>query len=277
MSSKLSATVLSLIAGVALMADSLKVEQVEINGTKGIERLRFKSPLDGVEDFALALPPKGGSAIWIVNIHGHGSKGDQLFTRPDIKAKWLPVFIERGFGILTPNVRGNSWMGEAAAADLHGLLQTVRERYGVKGFIFVGGSMGGTSSLIYASLHPEDVMACVALCPATDLPSFRDFAGAQQAPVMKEIAAAIDSAYSSDRAKMQAHSALLRFERLKMPLYIVHASDDPIIPVAQSRLLAKAMAGSPDFKYIEIPGGHDSPLPFAPEGLAWVCERMRGL
>jgi len=259
------------------MLKNLKTAKVEINGVRGIEKFTFTSPLDGVEDFALALAPKHASktGIWIVNLHGHGSNGDQLFTRKDMKDTWLPAMIDGGYGILAPNLRGNSWMSEAAAKDLQTLLRLVRERYGVKGFIFVGGSMGGTSCLIYASLHPEDVMACVALCPATDLPSYREFCGKGGMPILNEIAGAIDAAYPGGRNTLQAHSALVHADALKMPLFIAHATSDPTIPVEQSRRLAKAMTRMPDFKYREIPGGHNSPLPLMPEGLKWVTERLQ--
>lgn len=253
--------------------DNLKSQTAEFGECKGIERLDFKSGVDGTEDFALALPPKD-SDIWVVCLHGHGSRGDQLFTRPDIKAQWLPDFLNHGFGILAPNIRGNSWMCDAAVKDLHALLQEIRRRYGARGFIFVAGSMGGTASLIYASIHPGDVMACIALCPATDLPSYRAFAGTRPAPVMKEIAAAIDKSYGDDKGKIAAHSALARKDALTMPLFIVHATDDPTIPVEQSRMLANALAGRPNFKYVEIHGGHDSPLPYEPEGLSWICGKL---
>ena len=43
---------------------------------QGVRQLAFRSGADGVEDWALVWPPDRGSH-WCVNIHGHGSRGDQ--------------------------------------------------------------------------------------------------------------------------------------------------------------------------------------------------------
>lgn len=247
----------------------------------GTVRLDFRHA--GNADFALALPPavplpealRDRGPLWVVVLHGHGSQGDQLFTRPDVRDLWLPAIRSRGFGILTPNIGGNSWMNDAAAQALHALLDELRRRYGVRRFLLAGGSMGGTAALIYAVRYPQDLLGCVALCPATDLPSYRDFAATGGAPVLREIATAIDLAYAGDRARMQAHSALHRCERLPLPLFLAHGSADATIPVEQSRRLEQALHQQAGCRYRELPGGnHDAPLGCLPEGLDWVCARL---
>ena len=59
-----------------------------------LKRIRYKSGVDGVEDWAMVLPPKDGTK-WLVCIHGHGSLGDQLYTRKDIHDWYLPRFLEQ--------------------------------------------------------------------------------------------------------------------------------------------------------------------------------------
>jgi pimeloyl-ACP methyl ester carboxylesterase len=212
-------------------------------------------------------------------IHGHGSTGDQLFTRPDIRDNWLPLFRAQ-HGILTLNLRGNAWMSPAAAADVHALLAEVQARYGHHRFIFASGSMGGTSNLIYAALHPEDVAGVVALCPATDLPSYHAWAHERAAnPILKEISETIATDYAGSpdqRADVyRAHSALTNRARLTMPVFVGHGSADSIIPVEQSRALAEAMTANPNFRYVELEGGeHDAPLAQMKEALAWVLDRL---
>ena len=260
----------------------------------GVERLEYTSGVDGTADWALLLAPgespgaksPGGDRHpctnrWIVKIHGHGSHGDQLWTRPDLRDQWLPAFRDTGFGILSPNLRDNAWMGPRAAADLHALLALVRMRYGAERFVLASGSMGGTSNLVYAALHPEDVSGVVALCPATDMDTYYRWCRgcAQAPPVLHEIADAIESSYGGppecQAETYLAHSAIEHADRLTMPVMIAHGSADTVIPVDESRRLAARLAGRPTFRYVELPDGHhDAPLPLCAEALGWVLDRI---
>lgn len=243
-----------------------------------VERIEYVSPLDGRSDWATALPP-AGPANWIIFIHGHGSTAGQLYTRPDLRDTWLPLFRERGLGILTVNLRGNAWMSPAAAHDLHELLDWARPHYRMKRRIFLGGSMGGTSNLIYAVIHPGDADAVVALCPAADPAEYwRWCRGQTGPPVLADIAAAIEQAYGGPPGASPAyarHSVPARADRLTMPVYVAHGARDAIIPVSQSRQLAGVLAGRSSFHYKELPDGdHDAPLRLAEEGLDWVMRRL---
>lgn len=231
---------------------------------QGIRRLDYESDLDGFQDWALLLPGRN-NRLWIVMIHGHGSTGDQFYTRRDIREKWLPIFLESGAGILTVNLRGNSWMGPAAAADMHALTSFLRDEYGMQKSIFFSGSMGGTSNLIYGVLYPEDVNGMVALCSASDLATYFPWCRQQDKPILQEIAEAIKNSYGGTPDKIpdiyRKHSALLNAEKLVMPVFLSHGAADTIIPVEQSRTLADKLKDKKQFFYREIPGGdHDAPL-----------------
>jgi pimeloyl-ACP methyl ester carboxylesterase len=245
----------------------------------GLVRIEYNSRLDGENDWALALPPDEGRT-WVVCIHGHGSAGDQLYKRPDVRQAWLPTFQKEHFGILTPNLRGNAWMSPKAAADLNALLQHIRTEYQADRFVLASGSMGGTSNLIYAVLHPKDVAAVVALCPATDLTSYYQWCRQRpQAPVLQQIAGAIRSAYGGppdERPELyRTHSALTQARRLTMPVYIAHGAQDTVIPVGQSRMLANTFNAAM-LHYREIPeGDHETPIQNMPDGIEWVLKRMR--
>jgi len=249
----------------------------ELNGPlAGLRRLEYQSAVDGVADWALIQPPARGTR-WIVCIHGHGSSGDQLWTSP-LTRPWLPVFNKVGSGILSPHLRGNSWMGPAVAADLHWLLTVVRAEYGATHFDFVSGSMGGTSNLIYAGLHPADAASVVALCPATDLATYTHWCRQNPTPILTEIADAIETSYggtpATKPAVFTAHSPLANARQLTMPIYLAHGAADAIIPVPHSRQLASVLKGAPVFHYEEIPGGdHDAPIPAAARALDWVLSK----
>jgi len=247
----------------------------------GMLRIDYQSGVDAAKDWALLVPPTK-SDTWIVGLHGHGGHADSIYVRPDLRGKWVPEFARRGMGVLTPNLRDNAWMSPAAARDLHELLGYLRARYRVKRFVFVGGSMGGTSNLIYAMLYPGDVDGCVAMCPATDLTSYHAWCARYSGGTQAAIGKAIETAYGGTPASLpelyQSHSALVNCSKLTMPVYIAHGSSDDLIPVSQPRALAEKMKGVASFKYVEIPGGgHDSPLvPNFDEGFEWVMSRLPG-
>ncbi len=244
----------------------------------GIKRLEYDIGVDGVRDWGLLLPGKRRD-LWMVVLHGHGARGDQLYTRKDIRETWLPEFLNTGAGILTLNLRGNAWMSPAAAADLHNVLHYLRAEQGLQKAVFCSGSMGGTGNLIYGVLHPEDVAGIVARGAASDLAGYCNWCRAQTRPILKEIAGAICAAYGA--APEQApdlfarHSAQVHADRLAMPVYLAHGGADETIPVAQSRALAEKLSGQAGFCYHEIPGGnHDAPL-HDTQGLQWVMERLQ--
>ena len=254
--------------------------QQVLGAPEGLVRYDYESDLDNHPDWALLCPPARDDGLWLVMIHGHGSHGDQLYTRPDLRDQWLPHFRRLGLGLLTPNLCDNAWMGPAAAHDLHDLLAFMRGECGARQFLFASGSMGGTSNLIYAVLHPQDVAGVVALCPATDLASYHAWCRERNTGVIKEIADAIERAYDGPPASQpktyEAHSALKNAHLLTMPVYLAHGAFDATIPVSQSRLLAAAMADKKGFTYVEMPNGHhDSPLPLAPQAVDRVILHIR--
>jgi pimeloyl-ACP methyl ester carboxylesterase len=243
----------------------------------GTLRLGYVSPVDGHADWALLLPPSTG-ATWLVALHGHGSGGDQLFTRPDIRAAWLAHYCRRGLGVLSPHLRGNAWMSPAAVADLHALLAWLRQHWGAGRVILYSGSMGGTGNLIYAVQHPEDVRAVAALGAATDLAAYWHWCREQRLGLTDEIALAIAQAYggapSQAPAAYAAHQVVAGAHRLSMPVLLAHGGADALIPVHQARALAARLDGQAGFVYREVPDGdHDAPLHGA-GGLAWLDAQL---
>lgn len=240
------------------------------------ERYEYESAVDGFNDWALIKKPAPKQKNWLVFIHGHGSKGDQLITRQDIKEKLLPSFLQSGFGILCPNLRGNAWMCPEAVHDLHQLISHVRKSYSAEKFIFYSGSMGGTSNLIYTVFHPEDVNVLVALGAVSELPSYIKWCreNAAETKVLSEIADAICSFYKNDSALYKAHSPLYNIEKYTMPIFLAHGELDKLMPVTQMRLFAEKLKGKKDLVFHEIPvGNHDSPL-WLGEAFEWTCRMI---
>ncbi len=242
-----------------------------------VVRVDYISALDGLSDWALLQPPTTGDT-WVVFLHGHRSKGDQIFTRADLTASWLVPIRVAGLGIVSANLRENAWMSPAAADDLHELLGWLRKTHKAGRFLFFSGSMGGTSNLIYATLYPEDCAVVVALGAATDLAEYYAW-GMQHAPgIQREIAEAIATSYGGTPDQIpnlyHKHSPLFNANRLTMPLYLAHGEHDALMPVAQMRALAGKLAGKSNGTYVEIPSGnHDSPC-FHKPALAWLLQTV---
>lgn len=129
----------------------------------------FIADFDGSEQKYVELTPYGFAAdvpvSVLIALHGHGSDRWQFATqkRDECRAT-RDVAAAHGMLMVSPDYRAKtSWMGPAAEADLLQIIRILKNRFQVKYVIVSGGSMGGTSALTFAALHPEQVDGVVAL------------------------------------------------------------------------------------------------------------------
>ncbi len=248
----------------------------------GLMRLAYTSGYDGQEDEALFIPPVSGSD-WIVCLHGFGGRANQIFVRSDIRQAWLPVYLERGYGVFSPNLRGDSWMNTAAVFDLHELLGYLRLSYGAGRFVFSSGSMGGVGSLIYACHHPGDVSGLDLHGAVCDMSAYHGFCCGIDDPLVHAIGCSIEKAYGGTPEEIpDIYKSMSPCEYANIladiPFFLMHGAEDSVMPVSQSRRLAGLLQDSRLFTYMEIPGGgHDAPLriernmiPGFPGPLEWL-------
>jgi pimeloyl-ACP methyl ester carboxylesterase len=216
----------------------------------------------------------------LIGLHGHGSHQEQLMT-PGIYhnalGRMMEIAWQRNVLYVTPEYRGNSWMNAAAEADITQLIATLRTMYRLTRVVLIGGSMGGTSALIYAALRPAMVDGVIAACPATDMElAYHEF---RQGP-LPEIADAIRASYGSapddhdgefHRRSTRRHATLL-----SMPITLLHGDADALIDIEHSRALDRRLRaiGAP-VTYTEIPGGdHDAPVQLMPDALNAMLDRL---
>ena len=234
--------------------------------TETPEKITYNSRVDGASDWYM-LCNAGSGTDCLVYLHGHGSRGDQLFTRADIKTR-LPLIAELNLSVVAPDLRGNSWMCPTVVNDLADILTSCREKYGLRHFVFVSGSMGGTGALIFAVRHPELVDAVGVMGGATKLRRYCEFLRRRgKLSIHQEILDAIEAHYTE--GDYELHDVSAQAEKLTMPLYYAHGKADGIMPVAEMYDLRDKLDGRPGKVFRAIPhGGHDSPIPLFGEILS---------
>lgn len=252
----------------------------KIDEPGNLQLLEYQSLQDSQGDWALLIPPAQSNRECVIVLHGHGAKADQLYRRQDLRKAWVDPLRRDGRAVLSPHLRGNAWMNPEAERDLISLIRYMKREYELERFILASCSMGGTGSLIFASLHPDIVRGVVALCPATDLARYYGWCRSKNKDILHRIADAIEKSYGGTPQvrprHYEAHSACAHCDRLHMPVFIGHGSADTLIPVSESRSLVARMKGMDNVCYKEIPGGnHGSVIGQMAAGLEWIEQTTR--
>lgn len=223
------------------------------NSTLGEVRIITYPARDGTMIPAyLTLPPgKQPKALSMV-VLPHG--GPEARDVPQFD--WLAQFFAtRGYAVLQPQFRGSTGFGaafERAGARQWGRLMQDDVTDGVKAMIqqgiadarricIVGGSYGGYAALAGAAFTPDLYACAVSINGVADLPGMlmyeRQHYGPESDPVsywQGEIGGASDQSVI-ERSPLNAVASI------KVPVLLLHASDDTVVPVGQSQAMANAL------------------------------------
>lgn len=235
------------------------------------ERLTFNCTADGSRWPYLVQAAQGEPEAILINLHGHYSDEWQGMTEEiyaDAFGELRRECLRLNFAYVCPWYGGNSWMGPVAEAGMVDLVAALRERWPKPSLYLMGGSMGGSSALIFALRQPQLLSGVLARCPAGDIQSYHEWCldRAAQNPTLRNISDAISLHYRAAGGELadelRLRSALQNAERLTMPVYLCHGSADALIPVEWTRRLAeKLQVLGRKVEYEELPGGgHDSPI-----------------
>ncbi len=250
--------------------------QITTQRVNNITLDKIEYEFEGIKDYCYV--ERGESDNYIVNIHGHGSNADQLYTREDVFQNWYPAIKKHGLGIICFDTGGNGWMNENVVKTTNNMLKILKKEYNINKVIFAGGSMGGTSVLIYTLYHPEDADAVIANCPAGNMTEYYYFLTNTQNPTLIEIRETIKDRYNGtprESSMFKKSNANERCDIFTMPFYICHGTGDNIIPCKWSLNIINQLKNKPNFNYKIIEGGdHDSPLWCFEEELDWVCKKV---
>jgi pimeloyl-ACP methyl ester carboxylesterase len=232
-------------------------------------RETFNCSADGSRWPYLLQLPEGDPKAILIYLHGHYSNEEQGMTEGiynDGFGRLRRECFRRGWAYVSTWYGGNTWMGPMGERGLADLIGILKARWPERPVYLGGGSMGGSSTLVFATVRPDLLNGVVALCPAGDIESYYAFVNTIKDGTLRNIADAIRIHYTADghilADELHKRSAAQNAERLTMPVYLRHGGADDVIPPAGVQALAARLKElNHRVYYEEIPGGnHDSPI-----------------
>jgi pimeloyl-ACP methyl ester carboxylesterase len=224
------------ILAALLVLASLPVQGEEPNAPRDVE---FKAEADGTVQKYVEIIPKGWTkekpGDVLIVLHGHGSDRWQYVRAERGECKAARDFAAKhGMILVSPEYRATtSWMGPKAEADLVQIIGDLRKKYQVGDVYLAGGSMGGTSALIFAALHPDLIAGVSSQNGTANMLEYKAFPEA------------IAASYGGDKEKARAEyvkrSPELVPEKFTMPVACTVGGKDKIVPPDSVRRLVKAM------------------------------------
>jgi len=239
-----------------------------------IEDVVFRATHDGSEQRYVRILPADFDALKphdvLLALHGHGSDRWQFVKEPRDECRAARDIAARHRLILiSPDYRAStSWMGPAAEADMLQIIAEVKKLCPVRHVIISGGSMGGTASLTFAALHPQQIDGVMSMNGTANLLEYENFSNA------------ISQSFGGNRRQIPAEykrrSAEYWPERLTMPIACTTGGRDASVPPdSVLRLLGL-------LKKLERPvllihreqGGHSTRYDDAVEAYEFVIEQL---
>ena len=203
------------------------------------EDVTFTARCDGSKEHYVVLYPPGFQADrphhLLIGLHGHGSDRWQYIKDPrdecrvcrDAAAAHQMLFV-------SPDYRAStSWMGPKAEADLLQILDELKARFKIGKVVICGGSMGGSSVLTFAALHPKLVHGVVSMNGTANHVQYDKFQDA--------IAASFGGGKRQIPQEYKKRSAEFWPERFTMPLGITAGGKDQLVPPGSVLRLAAAV------------------------------------
>lgn len=182
---------------------------------------------------------------FIVYIHG----GPESQFRPTFN-KIFHYFLERGYGVFAPNVRGSTGYGreytlldnyklrmDSVRDAIEGSQWLIHERLARKGSLGVyGGSYGGFMVLSMIENAPELFSAASESVGISNFISFLK----NTKPYRRKLRE-VEYGPLSDEAFLASISPINHVDKIKTPLLIFHGANDPRVPVTEAEQIVAAL------------------------------------
>jgi len=213
------------------------------------ELVRYRS-FDGLEIPAfLHLPPgasRDGRLPVIVEVHG----GPEAQRRPEFNPVYQ-YFLNRGYAIFAPNVRGSTGYGLTYTHldDVEKRMDSVADlAYGARWLAdsgiadpqriaVMGGSYGGFMVLAALTTYPELWAAGVDIVGIANFVTFLENTG----PWRRHLREAEYGSLAHDRALLERISPIHHVDKIRAPLMVIHGANDPRVPVGEAEQIVEAL------------------------------------
>ncbi len=236
----------------------------------------FQAKCDGTRQRYVVLLPEGFDAEkphhLLVALHGHGSDRWQFANSPrdecrvtrDVAAAGRMIFVSPDYRAKT------SWMGPKAEADVLQIIEALKDKYKVGKVIVAGGSMGGSSALSFAAMHPELVDGVVSMNGTANHLEYENF--------QEAIRESFGGGKAHIPAEYKRRSAEYWPERLTMPIGITAGGKDTSVPPTSVLRLADVLKkiGRPVLVVYRENEGHRTNYADGKQTLDFIIQKATG-
>jgi len=240
-----------------------------------VEDIAFRAAFDGREERYMRILPEGFDKQKphdvLIGLHGHGSdrrqfaenNRDECRSARDIAKKHKLIFISPDYRAKT------SWMGPAAEADVVQIIHDLKKQYAVRHVVISGASMGGTSCLTFAALHPELVDGVVSMNGTANHVEYQNFQDA--------IAASFGGTKQELPEEYKKRSAELHADKLTMPIACTTGGLDKSVPPESVVRMMESLKkqGRPVLLLHRPTGGHSTNYADGIEAYEFVLGKLR--
>ena len=182
---------------------------------------------------------------FIVSVHG----GPESQYRP-MFSKIFQYFLERGFGVFAPNIRGSTGYGreytmldnyknrmDSVQDVIEGAQWLLKNRYAQsKGLAIMGGSYGGFLVLRSIEVEPDLFAAASESVGITNFFTFL-----QNTKPYRRALREFEYGPMTDKDFLLSISPMTYIDKIKTPLLIFHGANDPRVPVTETEQIAAAL------------------------------------
>ena len=241
----------------------------------GMQDIAFTAACDCTTQHYVLMLPKGFDPEQphdvLIVLHGHGSDRWQFPKSPrdecraarDAAAAYGMIFVSPDYRAKT------SWMGPKAEADIVQIIADLKARHRVGEMIVCGGSMGGSSCLTFAALHPDLVDGVASMNGTANHVEYENFQDA------------IRASFGGDKKEIpeeyKKRSAEYWPERFTMPVGITAGGKDEAVPPGSVLRLADVLKkmGRDVLLIYREEVGHETGYEDARSMLDYVIEKAR--
>ena len=205
-------------------------------------------PKNTTKPIATILLPHGGPMA-------EDGKGFDMFSS---------FFVSRGYAVFQPNFRGSAGrghdfmmqavgsMGLAMQDDLEDAVKFLVDKKisDPKKVCIVGASYGGYAALMGSVKTPDLFQCAISFAGISDIKKLRDGASHY---MNKNV---IREQLGNDMDQLKKTSPVRAVEKIKIPILLIHGTDDAVVPIEQSRMMADELKDQHKvYEYVELEGG----------------------